>query len=411
MPDPEKVAAIRDLLPATGAGIYLNAGTAGPMSAETQRAMDEQAQRELAVGRASPDQLPEILERLAEARASVAAVIVADPDDVALTHSTTDGLNLALNALPWVAGDRVLTTRHEHLGGLGPLLALRARLGVEVDQVDIGDGGDDQRTLDAFAKALERPARAIMVSHVLWTTGAVLPVGALAALARRAGAAVIVDGAQSAGAVPVAVDDVDADAYALPGQKWLCGPEGMGALWVRREFADGLVPSQAGFLSFVLPPGPTPALQPGARRFEVTNYHRPSVVGLARACGWLSMYVGLPWALERAGRLAAAAADRLAGIPGVTVLTPRHRMATLVTFRIAGWTAAAALAELGARSFAILRDLPALDALRISVGFWSTEEELERFAQAVELLAAHTPDSIPPRRTLVVLGSDDRPVG
>jgi selenocysteine lyase/cysteine desulfurase len=82
-------------------------------------------------------------------------------------------------------------------------------------------------------------------------------------------------------------------------------------------------------------------------------------------------------------------------------------MATLVTFRIAGWPAADALAELGARSFAIIRDLPALDALRASVGFWNTEEELERFARCVELVAAHTPESIPPRRTLAVLGSDD----
>jgi selenocysteine lyase/cysteine desulfurase len=93
MPEAAKVAAIRELLPATGAGIYLNAGTAGPMSAETQRAMDEHARRELATGRAGADALPEILERMAEARAAVRRGLVADPGDVALTHSTTDGMN------------------------------------------------------------------------------------------------------------------------------------------------------------------------------------------------------------------------------------------------------------------------------------------------------------------------------
>ena len=123
------------------------------------------------------------------------------------------------------------------------------------------------------------------------------------------------------------------------------------------------------------------------------------------------MYVGLPWAHERAARLAAWAADRLASIPGVTLVTPRSTMATLVTFRIAGWPAAAAVAELGTRTFAILRDLPMLDALRISVGFWTTEDELERFAVGVELLAGHTPETLPPRRTLTILGSDDRPIG
>jgi L-cysteine/cystine lyase len=409
MPDPEKVAAIRDLLPATGAGIFLNAGTAGPMSSETQRAMDEQAERELATGRASPDLLPETWARMGEARASVAAIVVGDPDDVALTHSTSDGLNLVINALPWAPGDRVLTTRHEHIGGLGPLLALRDRQGVEVEQVDLGDGDDDERSVGAFERALERPARAIMLSHVLWTTGAVLPVARIAALARAAGAVVIVDGAQSAGAVPVAVDDLGIDAYALPAQKWLLGPEGMGALWVRRELADAVTPAHAAFYAYDVT-GPSPTLHRGARRFEATNYHRPSIVGFARSCGWLTMYVGLPWAIDRGTRLAAAAADRLAAIPGVTLVTPRARMATLVTFRIAGWPAATAVAELGARVFAILRDVPPLDALRISVGFWATEEELERFADAVELLARHTPATIPPRRTLIVLGSDDRPV-
>ena len=411
MPEPAKVAAIRALLPATGAGIYLNAGTAGPMPSETQRAMDEQAQRELATGRAHPDMLPEILERMGEARAAVAAVIVAGGDDVALTHSVSDGLNLFVNALPWAPGDRVLTTRHEHPGGLGPLLALRDRLGVELDVVDIGDGGDDERTIAAFTAALDRPARAILASHVLWTTGAVLPIRRLGELARSAGAVMIVDGAQAAGATPVSVDELAADAYAMAGHKWLLGPEGMGALWVRRDLAATLTPAHATFLSYETFDIEHPVLQPGARRFEATSFHRPSVAGLARSCGWISMYVGLPWAHERAARLAGAAADRLASIPGISLVTPRERMSTLVTFRIAGWPASTAVAELGTRAFAILRDLPMLDALRISVGFWTTEEELDRFAEAVELLAAHTPETIPRRGTLTILGSDDRPLG
>ena len=411
MPEPAKVAAIRALLPATGAGIYLNAGTAGPMPSETQRAMDEQAQRELAVGRGLPDLLPEILERMGEARAAVAAVIVAGADDVALTHSVSDGLNLLVNALPWAPGDRVLTTRHEHPGGLGPLLSLRERLGVEVEFVDLGDGGDDEQAIGAFAAALERPARAILASHVLWTTGAVLPIRRLGELARSAGAVMIADGAQAAGAIPVSVEELAVDAYAIAGHKWLLGPEGMAALWVRRGLADSLTPAHASFLSYEVFDPQRPVLRAGARRFEATGYHRPSVVGLARSCGWISMYVGLPWAHERATRLAAGAADRLAGIPGVTLVTPRGAMATLVTFRIAGWPAATAVEELGSRAFAILRDLPMIDALRISVGFWTTEEELDRFADAVELLAGHTPETIPPRRTLTILGSDDRPIG
>lgn len=410
MPEPEKVAAVRELLPATRAGMYLNAGSCGPLPAETQRAMDEQAAHELATGRSLAAQWRDALERMDEARAGVAAAMVADPADIALTHSTTDGLNAIIASLPWRAGDRVLTTTHEHPGGLGPLLALRDRLGVEVECVDVGDGGDADGVVAAFATALERPARAILASHVLWTTGAVLPVARLADLARAAGAVSIIDGAQSAGAIPVVLDELGVDAYALPAQKWLLGPEGMGALWVRRGFADATIPALAGYIAYQAFSVDAPVLHPGARRFEVSGFHRPSVVGFARSLGWLTMYVGLPWAMDRASRLARGMADRLAAIPGVTVLTPRPTAGTLVTFRIAGWTAAAALEEVAPRAMAILRDLPAIDALRLSIGFWTTEAELDRMAEVVEQVARHTPETLPPRR-LAVLGSDGRPLG
>jgi L-cysteine/cystine lyase len=123
---------------------------------------------------------------------------------------------------------------------------------------------------------------------------------------------------------------------------------------------------------------------------------------MARSLGWLSMYVGLEFIYRTGMARAAAAARRLAGIPGVTVLTPIERMATLVTFRIAGWTAKAALDELGARVFAIARTVTSLDALRISVGFFNSDEELERLAAAVELLAGHTPETLPPRRLTIL---------
>jgi selenocysteine lyase/cysteine desulfurase len=88
----------------------------------------------------------------------------------------------------------------------------------------------------------------------------------------------------------------------------------------------------------------------------------------------------------------------------VEVLTPRDRMAGLVTFRIAGWEPQAALDELEARTFAIARTLPPVDALRISVGFWTTEDELDRFVDGVRLLAGHTPDTLPKRRLLTIVG-------
>lgn len=403
--DADKLTAIRAAIPSLGAGIYLNTGSAGPIPAETAAAMAEIAAWERDTGRAHVDAFPESLQRMDEARAGVAAIMGTDVSAVALTHATTDGMNAATLAIEWRHGDHVVSTRSEHPGGIGPLYALRARGMVDLTLIDAGDDGDDERTLAAFDAAITPGTRLVSVSHVTWTTGAVLPIAAIADMAHARGALVLVDGAQAAGAIPFRFDDLGVDLYALPAQKWLLGPEGMGALIAGPGALERLTPALAGWFSFERVDGQgTAEWRPDARRFESSNYHRPSVVGMARSIGWLSMFVGLDFVHGRGMAMARRAADRLASIPGVTILTPTHRMATLVSFRIAGWPAAAALAELGKRVFAIARIVEGLDAIRISLGFFTSDDELERFCLAVELLAAHTPETLPPRRTLAILG-------
>ena len=408
MPDAEKLAAVREALPALGAGIYLNTGSVGPIPVEAAAAAEEASGWELRTGRAHPDYFEIFLERMAEARAGIAAIIGADVDSIAITHATTDGMNIATWAVDWRSGDRAVTTNQEHAGGLGPLVAIRDRFGVELAFADIGDGGDDELTVAAFDAAIRPGTKLVSLSHVLWTTGARLPVDRIAAIAHERGALVVIDGAQAVGAIPVAVEETGADFYAVAGEKWLLGPEGTGALWAAPTAVERAAASNVGYFSFEsIGLDGTAVLHRNARRFEASNHHRPSIVGLARSCGWLSMYVGLPWIHARGTAVAHSAAERLAAIPGVELITPRVRMATLVTFRIRGWSADAALAELGSRVFAIARTVPSFDAIRISVGFFNSEEEIGRFANAVELLASHTPDSLPPRQRLTILGQGD----
>ena len=397
--DREKLAAIRAALPATRAGIYLNTGSCGPIPAESAAAMRQAEDRELAIGRASRDAHEDLLERMAETRGALAAVLGTDIAGIALTHSTTDGIGLALGTLDWRPGDRALTTNHEHPGVLGPLAAVSDRHGVDVRIADIGDGGDDDRTLAALERELAAGGvRLVAISHVLWTTGAMLPVAEIVRRAHAHGAVIVLDGAQAGGAVPLHVDDLGAEYYAVSGQKWLLGPEGSGALVVRRDVARASLPAARGYFSTAFPYGVgREARWEDARRYEVAGFHAPSLVGLARSAGWLAMQVGLPWAHARAAGLAHDAAIRLADTPGVTLVTPPDRMATLVTFRIPGWPAERVVEELARRVLAIVRPIPALDAVRISVGFFTTAEELARVLDAVAELARHTPDSLPPR--------------
>ncbi len=403
----ERLAAVRALLPALSAGIYLNTGTSGPLPAETAAVMAQMAEHELRVGRADNAGFQEFLGRLEEARATVAALLTCDVEDIAVTHAATDGMNIGVNGIDWRPGDKAVTTRLEHPGGTGPLYVQRMRHGIDIDFLDIGDGGDNERTLAAFEAAIDDRTRAVVFSHVLWATGAVLPVAAIAAIARERGALVIVDGAQSAGAIPIDVAALGADVYSIPGQKWLLGPEGTGAVAITRAARERLMPSVGGYFTFERVDSSGEALPwSTARRFEGSAFHRPSIVGMARSIGWLSMFVGLDWIYERGNRLARAAADRLATISGVRLLTPRENMAGLVSFAVDGWTPDQLRDELGARVFAITRTLPLVDALRISVGFFNSEDELDRFVDAVELLAAHTPETVPARRTLAILGQE-----
>jgi L-cysteine/cystine lyase len=404
LPDDQKLAAVREALPATSAGIYLNTGSAGPLPRETAKAMADLAEYELRVGRGAYDYHLQSVERMAEARAAVAAILTADVDTVALTHSTTEGMNIAAWGLDWRPGDRAVTSSVEHPGGLGPLLGLRDRREVDLRIVDVGDGGDDDRTLAAFETAIDDRTRLVAISHVAWTTGAILPVREIAGLAHRAGAFVLVDGAQAAGAIPIDVSALGVDGYALSAQKWLLGPEGMGALWIEPSVADRVRPTLAGYFGFDQPGSRLP-YRPfaDARRLEWGSFHRPSVLGFGRSCGWLAMFVGLDYVYGRGAALARRTADALAAIAGVELVSPRGRLANLVTFRIPGWPAEEVLDELGRRAFAIARTVPDTDWLRLSVGFFNTEAELDRLVETVAELAAHTPQTLPPRPTLTIL--------
>jgi L-cysteine/cystine lyase len=407
LPEDEKLAAVREALPALGAGIYLNTGSVGPLPAETAAAMAELVDYELRIGRSHPDYWEGFLERMAEARASVAAVIGADVGEIALEHSTSGAMNAAIWSVDLRPGDRIVTTQAEHPGTLGPVHVASARSGAELVIADVGLGGDDEATLAAFDAAISRRTRIVVLSHILFTSGARLPIREIATLAHERGARVIVDGAQAVGAIPISVAQLGVDFYAIAGQKWLLGPEGTGALWCDPAIVEESRLTNASWFTFERI-SPTEAVPwRDARRFEDSGHYRPGVTGLARSCGWLSMYIGLPWIHERGQAMARAAADRLAAIDGVELLTPRDRMATLVTFRIAGWSPDEVLAELNSRIFAIARTIPDLGAVRISVGFFTTGEEIERVATTVELLAAHTPATLPQRPRLTILGQGE----
>ena len=135
--DTEKISQIRQVMPAVQNKVYLNTGTCGPLSTLTIDTVAQINAQELADGRADLTGFKKLSETMTELRASFARLVNADPSEIALTHHTTEGINIVVHGLNWQPGDEVVTTTSEHEGGLMPAYVLRQRHGVNVKIIDI----------------------------------------------------------------------------------------------------------------------------------------------------------------------------------------------------------------------------------------------------------------------------------
>lgn len=176
----------------------------------------------------------------------VADFIGATSDEVAMTSGTTEAMNYIANGLDLNQGDEILTTRHEHLGGVYPWLLKAKRHGLVVKQVDLKTPPTNEaEILDQFERAITPRTRILSFCHVQYTDGAIMPVKKLCDLARRKGIISVVDGAQSMGLLNFKIRDLGCDFYAASFHKWLCSPYGCGLLYVRDEMRDRLWPTVA----------------------------------------------------------------------------------------------------------------------------------------------------------------------
>jgi selenocysteine lyase/cysteine desulfurase len=370
--DAERVRNLREVLAASGAGIYLATHLAGPIPAESMAASRESDDMELRVGRVGPDRDDDLLQRDREARAVVAAALQAAPDRTAIVHGAAEGARLiALEALREAEAGRHAGT--VLVGDHHPTVAAALR-GVAAAT------GSHVTTADTDATDLP-PTTLVAIAHV-GANGSLVDVPRLATLARDAGARVLLDASLTCGAIPVEVAALGVDAIVTDAHRWLLGPEATAIAWLGPAFREDA---------------------PQAIHAASAPFARGALVALARSVGWLLMYAELPWILARTGMLTERLLDRLSAIDRVRVLTARDRHAALIAFRIAGWSAEQAADELSRSVFAILEADAEHDQVRIGPGAWNREEELDRFVERVAEIAAHTPETLPRRPTLTVL--------
>jgi len=361
---------LRADVPAFEESTYLNFGAHGPSPRYVvETAASFLADHEYGAGTADP--YATAFDAYDRGRERIAGLIGADADEVALTESTTDGINRIASAIDWNPGDVVVRTDLEHPAGVLPWQRLE-REGVEVRVVETQAGRVDR---EAFAEAVA-DARLVCFSAVTWTHGARLPVWELVDIAAEAGAFTLVDAVQVPGQIPMDVHEWGADAVAAAGHKWLLGPWGAGFLYVGHEIAEELEPRAVGYRSVETPTADEFGYKSGARRFEVGSASPAPHVGLAEAIEAIQE-VGVDAIASRIERLT----NRLkAGIDDEQLLSPRDYESGLVTI---GVDDPESTVERFADEGIVIRSLPHPEAVRISVHAVSTEAEIDSVIERI----------------------------
>jgi selenocysteine lyase/cysteine desulfurase len=354
------LAALRAQFPILERVAYLNAGTDGPVPRAAQEAVVNEVASQLEEGRAHAH-FERRFELQVALRQGYADLLGCAPDDLALTTSTSEGLGKVLAGMDIGPGDEFVTSDEEHPGLIGPLIAARQR-GAEIRAVPFPQ----------LADAVGPRTTAVACSHVNWRTGDIAP----AALA-EAGVPVIFDGAQGPGAVPVDVGKLRCAVYAAAGQKWLCGADGTGLLYVAPEFREHVRSIAPGYTSFEdASRGFESPLKPDARRYDTPSLARESVAFSLAALDVLRD-ADMSAVLARGPALAALLAERLAA-HGRTVAPRGH--STLVAWE--DDDPEATRDRLRAAGI-VIRNLPGTRLVRASVGAWSSEDDLERLLAAL----------------------------
>jgi L-cysteine/cystine lyase len=355
-------AQLRSQFPVLERIAYLNAGTDGPLPAEAARAGARELEGEAERGRTRAH-FERRGELAAALRESYARALRCEPADVALTTCTSEGLSIVIDGLELRPGDEIVTSDEEHPGLLGALAAARELYGASVRMAPL------QRIDEAVGPA----TRLVACCHVGWMSGCVAPAG-LAGV----GVPVVLDGAQGVGAVDVDVRTLGCDAYAGAGQKWLCGPDGTGMLYVAPTLCERLRSRRRGYGNLAQPDlGIDSPLHDDARRFDAPALSAEALavalaaVGVLERFGWERLY-------ERASALAGELAGRLRE-QGREV-APRDAASTLVSFASEDPESERdKLAEAGV----VLRNIPGRPWLRASVGAWNDEGDLDRLLAAL----------------------------
>jgi len=379
--------AIRAQIPAVRDFIYLNTGWQGPSPASVIQAVQQTFAAE-AGGATAPPLNDYRLIVFRNVRKALADLIGATRDEVSLQQNTTEGINIVLSGLGLQPGDQVMTCSLEHSSVIVPAYQTRDRLGAGLTIVRVSPSDSAQEIVDKFELAATSALKLILLSHISYAGGQTFPIGELAQIAHSRGAFLLLDAAQSVGQIPFNVRELDCDFCAFPGHKWLLGPAGTGALYVRRDLIERLNSPRhshhtSEFFNFkdqFRPKNDT------IDKFELTTISVPLLAGLNAAIDFIRD-IGLEAIRDHALHLARYATQQLTALPNIRfVSAPDLESVTsgIVSFSLPDIPAATLTAYLWERSRIVARTVPDAACTRISLDIFNTEAEVDTVVEGVE---------------------------
>ncbi len=327
--------------------------------------------------------------------ASVARLIGCEASEVAIVENATVGWMMAFYAIPFAAGDRILTVEAEYASNYLAFLQIAREKGVSVETIPSDDSGDS--CLESLRAMIDERVRLISVTHIPTNGGLVNPIEEIGAIAREHGILYLVDACQSAGQLPLDVARIGCDLLSATGRKYLRGPRGIGFLYVSKAVVDSLHPPMIDLHSAEWVEIDSYRLRPDARRFENWENNCAAKLGLGRAIDY-ALDIGVENIAAEVIRLADRLRALLGEIPGVTLFDIGRRKCGIVTFAVDGISAAAVESALRENNIHVSVTTPAstlIDAtrrhlpemVRASVHCYISDDELEACARRVAELA------------------------